>query len=286
MGVIVLADANSDMLDQILSGVDADTINQTALTPAQFSKPMADLATKIGRTAVAPVAVAVLCIVVAIELNRAVLTFDAHGEALARLQFAAIMKFVVVAYLATHATTLVNGISTIADWMNSKVQTIKPSPAQSSSTAALKAALDGIGGWDLFKKVKIFVLLLIPFLISQFVRIGIRVAIVVIFFTIYMLSAFAALPAAFFASEETKQLGIGYLKAYASACLRLLFLYIGLLLYRMWMAAGGAGFPAFKAGDDVDGWLIKNWGYLIMGSLVLGCLIVLSQSAARAVVGD
>lgn len=287
MGVVLAGGINSNMIDTILTGVTDDALKQAALTPDTYSRDMASLSQQIASTAVVPVAMAVLCIVMAIELNRAVMRFDAQGDALARTMFAAVAKFAVITYMAVNASTLIRGISSLTDWMNGRIQGIRPkaAPAAAASVAALKASVDGIWGADLVKQVRVFVLLFIPFMIAEFAQIGIKVAIIVIFFQLYMLTAFAAVPVAFLESEHTRAWGIGYFKAYASNALRLLFLYVGVLLYRMWLATGAAGFPAFGANDDCLDWISRNWGYLIIGSLVLGSTIILSQSAARAVLG-
>ena len=286
--MIVLAGGlNSNMIDTILGGVGDDVIKQTALNPASFSASMNGLSQQIASSAVVPVAMAVLCIVFAIEMTRATLRFDAQGDALARTMFAAVVKFAVIAYMAVNANTLVSGVTGLTDWMNGRIQTIRPKNAvsQAKSVAALKASVDGIATLDLVKQVRVFVLLLIPFLIAVFAQVAIKVAIVVIFFSLYMMTAFASIPVAFLGSEATRQWGLGYFKAYASTALRLLFMYVGILLYRMWVSSGAMGFPAFGANDDCVEWIAKNYGYLVLGSLVLGSTIVLSQSAARAVIG-
>ena len=185
------------------------------------------------------------------------------------------------------ASTLVGGISALTGWTNQRIQRVRPSAAKAAaaSVKALKASVNGISAWDFPKQIKVFVLLLLPFMIAEFAQIGVRVAVIVIFFQLYMLTAFASVPMALLGSEQTRAMGVGYLRAYASTGLRLVFLYVGILLYRMWMASGAVGFPAFRVSDDCLEWIGANWGYLIIGSLVLGSTIILSQTAARAVMG-
>lgn len=288
MVVLAAGGLNSTMIDVILQGVDDSTIRQTALTPDKFSSGMAAMTRQIASGAVVPVAMVVLCIVIALQLQQAVMRFDAQGDALARTLFAAVLRLMLITYLALHAGDLVGLISDLSSWMNGRVQKIKPAgaAAQAAAVKALKDAVDGIdGGWHPIKQIRLFVLLFIPFIIAVFVRIGIQVAVVVIFFSIYMMMAFASIPVAFLGADETRQMGIAYLQAFASTCLRLLFLYVGLVFYRLWMSSGAVGFPAFKPGDDCLTWVAQNWGYLIIGSLVLGSTIILSQTAARAVMG-
>lgn len=232
------------MAHMIFQGVDTDTTDLLKNTPLNFGgdSKLWDTMGTLSTAMVLPIAAALAVIIFALQLSKVASRFEAQGDALLGLIMSTAVKLGICLLLVLNARSVLKLISNVGQWMfakgsNAKEQILTNGKNSNMSLgeAILLKGVDNVNGFDLLKQVKIFVLLLIPFLICVVVQIIIRVMVTVLMFKLLVMSIFAPLPFAFFASDETKQWGYSYLKSYAASTLRLVALWISIFVYQQWL---------------------------------------------------
>lgn len=232
------------MVTMIFQGVDTDTTDLLKSTPLNFGgdSKLWDTMGTLSTAMVLPIAAALAVIIFALQLSKVASRFEAQGDALLGLIMSTAVKLGICLLLVLNARSVLKLISNVGQWMFSKGSNAKEqiltngkNSNMSLGEAILLKGVDGVYVTDVLKQVKIFVLLLIPFLICIVVQIIIRVMVTVLMFKLLVMSIFAPLPFAFFASDETKQWGYSYLKSYAASTLRLVALWISIFVYQQWL---------------------------------------------------
>lgn len=260
------------MAHMIFQGVDTDTTDLLKSTPLNFGgdSKLWDTMGTLSTAMVLPIAAALAVIIFALQLSKVASRFEAQGDALLGLIMSTAVKLGICLLLVLNARSVLKLISNVGQWMfakgsNAKEQILTHGKNTNTSLAEaiLLKGIENVAGWDGVKKIKIFVLLLIPFLVCVVVQIVIRVMVTVLMFKLLIMSLFAPLPFAFFASDETKQWGYSYLKSYAASTLRLVALWVSVFVYQQWLR--GEHFFVQKItlreyyADDPKA---KMWGFL------------------------
>jgi hypothetical protein len=104
------------------------------------------------------------------------------------------------------------------------------------------------------------------------------------FIQLDLMTAFSSLPLAFLAHEDTKQIGIGYLKRYATITLQGVMLIAGIKLYQA-LISGWVTSTVHTSSDPMD-FLMKNFGNLFVAPLILALVVIGSSSLSKAVIGE
>ena len=97
---------------------------------------------------------------------------------------------------------------------------------------------------------------------------------------------FASLPLAFFGHEDTKQIGVGYLKRYATTALQGVMLIIAVKLYQALLGGWLGNNVHYDGTTDMWNFVISNFGSFLVAPAVLIFLLFGSNSLAKAIVGE
>lgn len=288
MTVLVLANGMSDtcvsLLNAIGSGVGDDTVNRLLQSPVKYNKGLYDASINIANGAVKPVAMMVLSVVMILEFVRITSTADGDDELGARLVAMTMFKGSVVVMAIENADMFVKLIDYLVGLMTggfSGVARLEAVQQAAGLGDQMRKPIED-GGWG--TQVACIVLLIIPFVVSKLAEVIVTVVIMLVFVQFYMLTCFNPLPLAFMCNPETKTMGVGYFKSYAAVGLRGACLWLGIYLYRV-MVKGVMSTSSYKDGDSVSGWIVGNFGQLMMASLLLLGMVLIAQQTSRAVSG-
>lgn len=288
MANLVLANGMSDtcvsLLNAIGSGVGDDTVNRLLLSPLQYNKGLYDASINIANGAVKPVAMMVLSVVMILEFVRITSTSDGDDELGAKMVAMAMFKGSVVVMAIENADMFVKLIDYLVGLMTGGFSGVAKLEAVQQAAGLgdqMRKPIED-GGWG--TQVACIVLLIIPFVISKLAEVIVTVVIMLVFVQFYMLTCFNPLPLAFLCNPETKTMGVGYFKSYAAVGLRGACLWLGIYLYRV-MVKGVMSTSSYKDGDSVSGWIVGNFGQLMMASLLLLGMVLIAQQTSRAISG-
>lgn len=288
MANLVLANGMSDtcvsLLNAIGSGVGDDTVNRLLLSPVQYNKGLYDASINIANGAVKPVAMMVLSVVMILEFVRITSTSDGDDELGTRMVAMAMFKGSVVVMAIENADMFVKLIDYLVGLMTGGFSGVAKLEAVQQAAGLgdqMRKPIED-GGWG--TQVACIVLLIIPFMISKLAEVIVTVVIMLVFVQFYMLTCFNSLPLAFLCNPETKAVAVGYFKSYAAVGLRGACLWLGIYLYRV-MVKGVMSTSSYKDGDSVSGWIVGNFGQLMMASLLLLGMVLIAQQTSRAISG-
>lgn len=279
-----MSDTCVTLLNSVGSGVGDDTINQLLQSPSQYNHGLYQASINIANGAVKPVAMMVLSVVMILELVRIASKADGDDELGVRMVVMALFK-------ATIAIMAIQNSDMFLKLIDSLVSEVTGGFSQ---TAHLEAAqtVGGLGdqmrkpledgGWA--TQAACIVLLIIPFVISKLAEVVAIVVIMLVFVQAYMVTAFNPLPIAFLVNADTKTMGVGYFKSYLGVILRGACLWLGIYLYRS-MVKGVLSVGSFHEGDSVSGWIVSNFGQLILASVLLVGMVLVAQQTSRAISG-
>lgn len=274
-----------DMLNSISDGVDQSVVDKLLQTPAQYSQSLYDIAVAVADTAVKPIAAIVLAIVFTLELARVSVKADGDRELGVRMIGLLMLKMVLVLIAAQNADLFLRAIDQIGEAVMGGITQVAPSTGGAGSGGLGDQMKDAIEDTGWTGKIAAMILLVLPFLASKLAAITCTIVIMLRFVQIYMLTAFNPLPIAFMACDETRQMGIGYLKAYAAAILQCATLWLGIVMYRA-MAADSVNVDDYHDGDGLSGWIVGQFGNLLLASVLLIGVVVVSTSVAKRWLGS
>ncbi|OXN00292.1 MULTISPECIES: type IV secretion system protein [Bifidobacterium] len=272
------------LLNTIGNGVSQDMVSRLLQTPADFNHDLYDLSLRVADTAVKPMASIVLAIVFSMELARVSTKVDADRELGMKMVAAAMLRIAIVFTLAQNSELLLKAVDEIGSSMMSGFTSAAPTEGATSTMGLGDAMADQIkdAGWA--GQAACMVLLIIPFVVSQAASIVFTVVILLRFVQLYMMTAFNPLPVAFCAHEETKAWGIGYFKQYAVLVFQCATLYLAVIVYRVFVK-NVLTMDGFKEGDSLPGWIISNFGNLLLASVLLIGIVMVANGVAKKLFG-
>lgn len=279
-----MSDTCVDLLNAIGSGVGDDVVGKLLQSPAEYSKDLYQASINIGNYAVKPVAMMVLTVVMLLEFVRITNRADGDDELGVRMVIMAMFKgaFIILAIQSSDIWLK------LIDYLTGKIDTgiagtVKLDSMQASGGLGdqMRKPLED-GGWT--TQSACIILLIIPFLMSKIAEEISTVMILLVFVQFYMLTAFNPLPLAFLANETTRQMGVGYFKSYFAVAIRGACMWVGIYLYRV-MVRGVMSPGGFHAGDSVNGWIISNFGKLMVASILLLGMVHIASQTSRAITG-
>lgn len=269
-----------------LSGSASGSTDDLLLSPDGYNHALYQAAQGIHTTAVKPITAVVLSIMFVIMLASSSTKVEGDRELGVRIIAATMFKCVLVLVVAQNAVLILDAINSIATTIASTANSASVGGSAAAGTAIGDAMRDDIADAGMIKQLGMLVILLIPFIVAQVAGMLATVLVFVRFLQLYMLSAFASLPLAFFGHEDTKQIGIGYLKRYATTALQGVMLIIAVKLYQALLGGWLAGHVQYTAGTDMWGFIINNFGSFLVAPAVLIFLLFGSNSLAKAIVGE
>lgn len=270
-----------------LSGAASGNTSDLLLSPAQYNDTVWQASLTIHNTAVKPITALVLSIMFVIMLSSDSARADGDRELGVRIIASTMFKCVIVLVAAQNAVLILNAINSMATTIGGAANTVNVGGSAGAGTKIGDLMRNDIVDAGLMKQLGMLVILLIPFIVAEIGGVLATVLVFVRFLQIYMMSAFASLPIAFFGHEDTKQIGIGYLKRYATAALQGVMIILAVKLYQA-LLGGWLGSNVHYVAGTTDMWdfVISNFGAFLVAPAVLIFLLLGSNSLAKAIVGD
>lgn len=254
-------------------------------SPQEHNSGLYSAAVTLHNTAVKPLTGIILAIVLIMMLASASTRIDGDRELGVRIISGIMLKAGLVVVFASQALTILQAIDEVSTTIAAGA--IDADVGGANEEAALGTALrDSIEGASATDKLAMLVIVVIPFMVSQLVGVLALVLIFVRFIQLYMMTVFASLPIAFIAYEETKQMGIGYLKRYASTALSGVVIILALKLYQAMLGSWLTTNVAVDGDTDLYAFATANFGNFLVAPLVLGFVLFGATQLSKALVGD
>lgn len=254
--------------------------------PEQYNSGLYAAAVTLHNTAVKPITGMILSIILILMLATASTRIDGDRELGVRIISGVLLKAILVIIFAASALLILKAIDEVATTIAAAAMDTDLGVQKDGSPALGTALGDSIKDASTTDKLGIFVVIMIPFLISQIVGVLALVLIFVRFIQLYMMTVFASLPIAFIAYEETKSMGVGFLKRYASTAISGVVILLALKLYQAmlgtWLTTN------VKANGDTDVWVfvVDNFGSFFVAPIVLAFVLFGATQLSKALVGD
>lgn len=276
-----------DLLIAMLNALSqGPTGNLEALTesPAQYNSALYQAAVAIHNTAVKPITAVILSIVFTLMLTQASTRVEGDRELGVRMISGVMIKAALVLVFASNALTILSGIDEVATTLAGAA--MDTDVGGDTETQDLGDAMeDEVTGASTTDQLGVLVIVMLPYFAAELAGVLAIVLIFVRFLQMYLLTVFGSLPIAFLAYEETKQMGLGYLKKYGSVALSGVVMILAVKFYQAIMGSwasdnidpGDAGLFEFMAG---------NFGMFFVAPMVLIFVLFQSTALAKALTGD
>lgn len=239
---------------------------------------------------VKPVASAVIAIICTLELARTATSAEGDRQLGVRIVAATMFKMVLLIVAAQHVDLILGAIREIAQTLTDGFAAhLSPKDGSDvSSSVDWNVVKENLTNTPVLDRSVLFSLLAIPWFISIFAYIALKIVVFLTFAEIYVLTAFATLAIAFLGHPETKQITITYLKRYAGLALKFAVLSAVIFLYATVFSAR-LGLSAQELPTDssfTTAWALAHMGDLILGPIVFIILMFSSTKIARALTGE
>lgn len=270
------------MLNMLSTGVGNGT-DSLLQSPQDYNAALYNAALTIHSTAVKPITAIVLAIMFVLMLATTSTRAEGDRELGVRIVAATMFKIALVFIVAQNAVLLLEALASIATAISNTANSIDMGTG--TSAAPLGDALrSDIAGQGITEKVTLVVLLLLPWLVSVIANVLAIVLVFIRFLQMYLLTAFASLPVAFLGHDDTKGIGIGYLKAFAAVALTGTVLVVAVKMYQALIAGWGGGTSAYDG--NLVGWITGNFGNFFVAPIVLIFLMFGANGLAKRIVGE
>lgn len=283
------------MVDLIVAWLNALSSGQTAdltsllKTPEDYNATLYNATVLIHSTAVKPVTSIVLAIVASMMLATNSARVEGDRELGTRIIAATMFKIAMVFIVCQNAVIILSAIAQIASWMATTAYGVDVGAgggANGQLGDQMRAAIDDAGTMN---QLVMILVLILPWIVTALGTVIVIVLIFIRFLQMYLMGAFASLPVAFLGHEDTKQIGIGYLKRYAVVAISGVVIVLTIKLYQAllagWLGEGGAGRVAWDGGDVLP-FLAGNFGQFLIAPIVLIFLMFGANGIAKAIVGE
>lgn len=279
-----LEDVCVHMLNAISDGIDSGLLDRLALSPTEFNETLHTMSLSVHDIAVKPASAAIASIIFTLELARMSVKADGDRELGTRIVFNVLLKCALVLVFASNALHILDSIDSIVTAIVERLSSVTPSDTPTEAVMLGDQMREAIENAGAIGQSGLMILVLIPFLVSQIAGVILIAVVYLRFMQLYMLTCFASLPVVLIAAEPTRTMGIGYFRRYAQISFQAITLTVGIVLYRAFMA------DMLRindyTGEDLWAFVINNFGNFLIGSLMLGCLVMVSSTVSRAVFGE
>lgn len=254
-----------------------------------LGEPMYNLTSTVHRTAIVPIAESILALFMLVQLIKVSQRIDATSTlpAVKDIVFLAV-SYVLLHWFIIHSLDVIQAIyGLVANHIIPVLGAARDTASISSSVDTLDPATTTFGGASILLLISLLSALcgLVAFVVGQ----------IVVFaraWQIYVMAAFSAIPISLLGFEETRQMGIGFLKNFAAAALAGAIMTFLLIAYPYIVAGVGADsgtamdFEAVLAGGSPN--IMENIrGFLtfLASSLLLIFGLVKSGAWAKEILG-
>lgn len=268
-----------------LSGGPTGPLKYLAQSPADYNADLYDAAVAIHNSAVKPVTAIILSIILTMMLAQASTRIDGDRELGVRIISGILLKAGLIVVFAASAMKILQGIDEIATTIAQAALDTDVGGGGGASPKLGDQLEDDITGAGTVDKLGVFVLIMLPYVAAEIAGIVALVLIFIRFLQIYLLTTFASLPIAFLAYDETKQIGIGYLKAYGALGISGVFIILAVKFYQALMGSWTG--DNLKPGDqDLWEFMGNNFGMFFVAPVVLIFILFSATKMAKKVTGD
>lgn len=253
-------------------------------SPEDYNASLYDAAVAVHNGAVKPVTAVILSIILTMMIAQASTRIDGDRELGVRIISGILLKAGLVIVFASNAMTILQGIDEIGTTIAQVA--IDTDVGGDGETVKLGDKLeDDVTGADLTDKLALIVVILLPYIVAELAGVAALVLIFIRFLQIYLMTAFGSLPIAFIAYEETKQIGIGYLKSYGSLVLSGVLIILAVKFYQALMGSWAA--DNIDPGDkDLGDFMGENFGMFFVAPVVLIFVLFSATKLSKKVTGD
>ena len=254
-------------------------------SPEQHNSGLYSAAVTLHNTAVKPLTGIILAIVLIMMLASASTRINGDRELGVRIISGIMLKAGLVVVFASQALTILQAIDEVSTTIAAGAMDADIGGSV-GETALGNDLSDSVKDASTTDKLGMLVIIMIPFMVSQLVGVLALVLIFVRFIQLYMMTVFASLPIAFIAYEETKQMGIGYLKRYASTALSGVVIILALKLYQALLGSWLTTNVSVDGDTDLFAFATSNFGNFMVAPVVLGFVLFGATQLSKALVGD
>lgn len=276
-----------DLLVAMLNAVtlgEIDGAKSLLLSPQAYNKTMYDAMVTIHSTAVKPVTAIVMAIMFVLMLATTSTRAEGDQQLGVRIIAASMFKIAMVFIVAQNAVLILDALASIATTISTSASEIDVGVTSEEAELLGNQLRKDIEDEGTTEKAFLLVVLLIPWLLATVASILAVVLVFIRFLQMYLLTAFASLPLAFLGHEDTKNIGIGYLKGFATVALSGTVLVVAIKLYQALKGGWSAGIAEYD-GSLVD-YLTTNFGSFFIAPLVLIFMLFGANGIAKRLVGE
>lgn len=258
-------------------GPDGGSFSDLGKSLPEYQASMWQSVEAVHNVAVKPVTSVILAIMFVLMLARTSTQIEGDSQLGVKVVAATLLKVALVFIAVQNAMGILNAILSISTDITKSILT---NPAAGRGDIGTQM-LDRINAMNPMEQVGALVLLFFPFVIGAAATVVPIVLIFVRFVQLFIMAAFASLPLAFFGHEDTKQIPIGYLKAFAATALSGTVMVLAIKLY------GAIGLTdSLKFNGEVLPFILGNFWNMLLAPLVLLFILLTANGLAKKIVGD
>lgn len=276
-----------DLLVLILNSLGdsgASGTNSLLLMPQEYNAALYNAAAMIHNTAVKPVTSIILSIMFVLMLATTSTRAEGDRELGVRIIAATMFKIAMVFIVAQNAVLFLDAISSIAASIAGTANQIDVGGGGTDAALGDQLRKD-IEGQGTLEQATLLVVLILPWLVSIIASVLVVVLVYVRFLQMYLMSSFASLPLAFLGHEDTKNIAIGYLRAFASVALTGTVIVITVKFYQAISGSFGDFLKDYN-GQDFTSFLFQSVGNFFIAPIVLIFLLFSANGLAKKLVGE
>lgn len=252
-------------------------------TAAEYNKTAWEFSLKIMDSAVAPIATSIVAVMMMLELLRVVSRVEGDRKLLIELTMKVLFKTAVIIVVVQNASAIMGGIASIGDSLIKNMYDIFPAVSQAEGLPEnIKTAAEDMGTLD---KIGLMGVLLLPWVVSWAASLALRVVVLMRFAELYILTAAVPLSLSFLSYEETKQIGIGYLKRYGGVVLHGVAIIMCIALYSAFQVVT-VNIEDISTSSELFELITAHPAEVILGPIFFTILMFKSGQIARAILGD
>lgn len=258
------------LLEQMGAGVGSFLgfqLSDVLKSPEQYSSATAALMADISAVVIQPAATMVLVVLFFLELTRVAVRTDGHGETFLRVGFFTLVKFVLLKVIFENTPVVIGGIYGLFATMANAANRVSMG-SSTADPAQIEAFLAKVDEMDLLGQSLLAVVMVLAWLVNQGAVIAALGLVVMRFVKLYIFAAFAPVPMAFFATQDTRSFGIGFLRNYAAVVLQALVLVLAWSIYHALTADWASRLFAAASGTGMAAALQIGGGYIFLGVLL------------------
>lgn len=271
------------MLNSLAQGPTGE-LTSLVSTPGEYNSTLYNAVVGLHNTAVKPITAVVLSIIIVLSLAENSTRMEVDRDLGFKIVSGTMLKAVMVIIAAQQATKILGAIDEVASEIAGAALGMQVGANGQAVMIGdqLRPQVESAG---VTEQLAILVIVFVPFLLSKGAGIAVIVAIYLRFIHLYLLTAFASLPMSFFGHSETKHMGLGYLKKYASVALTGVVLIVAMSFYRA-LVDGWLQTAVGAPGDDLVQYVLDGIGPFLVAPLLLLFVVFGASTAARAIVGE